>query len=225
MCGAGLAFAADPQGQLIEHGAHLGQELGQGLGDVGRAKHRAAELLELHVEIGIAGGAAGHRLAQRLELGLGALEAGGLGLVQRAALLQAGHGLQGEEQEEAEGGRHSQLAAEAGATFELRIMGPQLGGDLEQRQSEQGEGGSVWRLTQQSPAMGRAVMQICAAIRLQATGAMVRRCGGAGGDSSKRRPLRRAAEGGLELTQRDFLEPVVSCLLYQQESRCQSGQS
>jgi hypothetical protein len=55
-------------------------------------------------------------------------------LVQRAALLQAGHGLQGKEQQEAEGGGHGQLAAEAGAAFQQRIMGPQLGGDLEQGQ-------------------------------------------------------------------------------------------
>jgi hypothetical protein len=96
--------------------------------------------LELLVQIGVAGGA-GHGLVQGLELGLGALDAGGLGLVQRAALLQAGHGLQGKEQQEAEGGRHGQLAAEPGAAFEQRIVGAELSGDLEQRQAEQREGG------------------------------------------------------------------------------------
>jgi hypothetical protein len=43
--------------------------------------------LELHVEVGIAGGA-GHGLAQSLEFGLSALDAGGLGIVGRAACLQ-----------------------------------------------------------------------------------------------------------------------------------------
>ena len=108
----------------------------------GGAEHRAAELLKLLVEIGVAGGA-GHGLAQGLEFALGALDAGSLGLVQRATGLQAGDGLQGEEQQEAEGGGHGQLAAEAGAVFEQRIVGPQLGGDLEQGQAEQGEGGAV----------------------------------------------------------------------------------
>jgi hypothetical protein len=139
---AGFPLAVDLQGGLIEHGSHLGLEQGQGLGDVGRAKHRATELLELQVEIGVAGGA-GHDLAQGLEFGLGALDTGGLGVVGRAAGLQAGDRLQGNKQQEAEGGGHGQLAAEAGAAFEQRIVGSQLGGDLEQCQAEQGEGGAV----------------------------------------------------------------------------------
>ena len=70
---------------------------GAGLGDVGGTEHLALKFLELLVEIGVAGGA-GHGLAQGLEFGLGALDAGGLGVVGRAACLQAGDGLQGEEQ-------------------------------------------------------------------------------------------------------------------------------
>jgi len=41
-----------------------------------------------------------------LYFGLSALDAGSLGVVCRAACLQAGDGLQGEEQQEAEGGGH-----------------------------------------------------------------------------------------------------------------------
>ncbi len=88
---AGFPLTGDLQGGLIERGSYLGLllrrslrlEQRQRLGDVGRAEHRAAELLELLVEIGVAGGT-GHDLAQGLELGLGALDAGCLGLVQRA---------------------------------------------------------------------------------------------------------------------------------------------
>ena len=108
---AGLALAVDLQGGLIEHGTQLGLllrrslrlEQRQGLGDVCRAEHRPPEGLKLLVEIGIAGGA-GHGLAQGLEFGLGALDAGGLGVVGRAACLQAGDRLQGKKQQEAEGG-------------------------------------------------------------------------------------------------------------------------
>jgi hypothetical protein len=134
---AGLALAADLQSGLIEHGRHLGFEQGQGLGDIGGTEHRALKFLELLVEIGVAGGA-GHGLAEDLEFGLGALDAGGLGVVDRATGLLAGDGLQGEKQQEAEGGCHGQLGAEAGAAFQQRIMGPQLGGDLQQGQAEQG---------------------------------------------------------------------------------------
>jgi hypothetical protein len=98
--------------------------------------------LKLLVEIGIAGGA-GHGLAQGLEFGLGALDAGGLGVVDRAAGLQAGDGLQGDEQQEAESSSHGQLAAETGTAFQQRIVGPQLHGDLQQGQAEQGEGGGI----------------------------------------------------------------------------------
>jgi hypothetical protein len=75
--------------------------------------------------------------------GLGALDAGGLGVVDREAGPQAGDGLQVKEQQEAEGGGHGQLAAEAGAVFEQRIVGAELSGDLEQGQAEQGEGGGI----------------------------------------------------------------------------------
>ena len=52
---AGLAFAVDLQGGLIEHGAHLGLllcrslrlEQGQGLGDVGWTQDRALQVLKL----------------------------------------------------------------------------------------------------------------------------------------------------------------------------------
>ncbi|MFM8276301.1 MAG: hypothetical protein ACKN89_04785 [Cyanobium sp.] len=91
------------------------------------------------VQIGVAGGG-GHGLAQGLEFGLGTLDADGLGVVGRAAYLRAGDGLQGEEQQKAEGGGHGQLAAEAGAVFQQWIMGTELSGDLEQGQAEQGEG-------------------------------------------------------------------------------------
>ena len=74
---AGLALAADLQGGLVEHGAHLGLEQGQGLGDVGGAENRPLEFLELLAELGIAGGAA-DGLAQGPEFGLGVLDAGSL---------------------------------------------------------------------------------------------------------------------------------------------------
>jgi len=94
------------------------------------------------VDFLVAGGT-GHGLAQGLEFGLGALDAGGLGVVGCAAGLQAGDGLQGQKQQEAEGGGHGQLAAEASAVFELWIVGAQLHGDLEQGQAQQGEGGGI----------------------------------------------------------------------------------
>jgi hypothetical protein len=127
---------------LIEHGSHLGFEQGQGLGDVGGTEHGPLEFLELLVKVGVACGA-GHGLAEDLEFGLGALEAGGLGVVGCAAGPQAGDGLQGEKQQEAEGGGHGQLGAGAGAVFEQRIVVAELGGDLEQGQAEQGEGGGI----------------------------------------------------------------------------------
>jgi hypothetical protein len=48
------------------------------LGDVGRAKHRPLQALQSLVDFLVAAGA-GHRLAQGLELGLGAVDACGLG--------------------------------------------------------------------------------------------------------------------------------------------------
>jgi len=59
----------------------------------------------LLVDVGVAGGA-GHGLAEGLEFGLGAMDAGGLGVVDHAAGLQACDGLLGQEQQEAEGGGH-----------------------------------------------------------------------------------------------------------------------
>ena len=78
--------------------------------------------MKLPVEIGVAGGAS-YGLAEDLEFGLGALDAGGQGVFGCAAGPQAGDGLQGKEQQEAEGGGYGQLAAEAGAVFQLWIVG------------------------------------------------------------------------------------------------------
>jgi hypothetical protein len=41
------------------------------------------------------------------------------------------------------GSGRGQLAAEPGAAFQQRIVGTELGGHLQQRQAEQGEGGGV----------------------------------------------------------------------------------
>ena len=86
---------------LLEHGPHLGlplrrslrQEQRQGLGEVGGAEHRALQLLEVLVELGVAAGA-GQGLPQKGELGFGALDAGGLGRIDAAALAQASRALQ-----------------------------------------------------------------------------------------------------------------------------------
>ena len=112
------------------------------------------QALQSLVDLFVAG-SAGHGLAQYHQAPFGPLDPGGLGVVQRAAGLQAGDGLQGEEQQKAEGDGHCQLAAELLAVFEPRIMGPQLDGDLQQGQTEQGEGGAVDQGASEAQLPGR----------------------------------------------------------------------
>jgi hypothetical protein len=60
-------------------------------------------------------------------------------------LAQPRRELQGEEQQEADGGGHCELAEEAAALLEHRIDGIELAGDQQQRQRQQGRGAPLIR--------------------------------------------------------------------------------
>jgi hypothetical protein len=147
--GKGRAVAVDLELGLIKDSIHLGPllrrslrlEQGQGLGEIGGPEHGAAELLQGGVELGGAGGCCGG-LAQGGELLLGAGDALQLGAARGLLLTQASRELQGEEQQEADGGGHGELGEEAAALLEQRIDRIELAGDQEQGQSQQGKGGA-----------------------------------------------------------------------------------